>query len=726
MDDDDVLDNMSEESVEEAAAWKAKIARARQRDKRWHDQSKRILKRYRDERGDTDSRRKFNVLWSNVQTIKPALYSRTPVPICERRFLDKDPIGRTAAMIMERALRYEIEDNGFHEAVDKAVFDRLLPGRGTAWVRFEPTFRESLSLHPEGDSELSPELAEEEVEEHLVEGIGEYEEQASEDPALVGARVLVDYVHWQDLFISDARTWEEVEWIARQVYMNRSDLVERFGPELGKQIGLDHTPEEKDGSGLIGQHEPKATVYEIWCKYEREVVFVAEGYPGLIQKVDDPLKLDGFFPMPRPLYATLTNDSLTPVPDFKEYQDQANELDSLTDRCAKLEKALKVAGVYDSSAKGLQRLMEEGADNTLVPVENWTAFAEKGGIAGAISFLPIKEVAAVLAQLYQAREIVKRDLYEITGISDIVRGQSDPRETASAQQIKSNFGSQRISASQADVARFARDLIRIMGEIIAEHFPTERIMEISSAMHDEGIGAVMSQPMGAPATPSPVAFPGAPGAPAINPMAMQLMQMQQKRQIIDQAIALLRDEKQRGFRIDLETDSTIANEAAQDKQATVEFVTSATGFLQQAATMAQMDPTITPLLGKMMLFAIRRFRAGRDLENSFEEYIDEAQKRMTQAAQNPQESPKDEKAKAEVMKASIEAQAAQQKALMDQQEREMDFRLKEAEAQARLMELQREGELKAMEHQMRMREIAAKTASDLAQAIQPQPQAVVM
>jgi hypothetical protein len=91
------------------------------------------------------------------------------------------------------------------------------------------------------------------------------------------------------------------------------------------------------------------------------------------------LELEGFFPCAKPLYATTTSDSLIPVPDFILYQDQANELDILTDRIDGLVKSLRVRGVYDASQPALQRLLTEGDNNTLIPVDKWMAFSEKGG-----------------------------------------------------------------------------------------------------------------------------------------------------------------------------------------------------------------------------------------------------------------------------------------------------------------------------------------------------------
>src|SRR5215475_12814881 len=124
--------------------------------KRWFKRGDTIEKRYRDERNrvDEEGQRRYNSLWSNTEILRPALFGRTPIPVVERRFKDKDPVGRNAASMLERALRNEIEINGFHMSMLQAVDDYLLPGRGTVWVRYEPEIEEGVSLPPDSETDF--------------------------------------------------------------------------------------------------------------------------------------------------------------------------------------------------------------------------------------------------------------------------------------------------------------------------------------------------------------------------------------------------------------------------------------------------------------------------------------------------------------------------------------------------------------------------------------------
>lgn len=779
---------MAESSFKSARRWLTEIERAEKRDSKWVQRGRKIITRYRDERIDSSDgiqgRRRFNILWSNVQTLMPSLYARRPDAVCERRFLDHDPTGRVAATILERDIRYEVEQNGFHESVSAAVLDYLLVGRGQVWVRFEPgNGGEAASPEQEGESAYdqagnSPDqsaTADGPLDAGSpgggagsgvagtgvpADGVGSSADAyagVSLGPAGVPEGnngltpepecVPVDYVNWEDFLTSQARVWSEVTWVARRVYMGKTEMAERAkatGNDLWKEVPVER-PRDVNGRfvrSAEGEETSKAEIFEIWCKETKAVHFVAKGFDQVIEETPDPLHLRDFWPCPKPLYGTQTHDTLTPVPDYAEYQDQAEELDQLTNRLASLARSMKVVGAYDASATGLARILDEGMENKLVPVNNWAAFAEKGGMDGAISWVPIKDVAAVMIQLYEAREKVKADLYEITGIADIIRGQSDPRETLGAQQLKGNFATQRLAMRQSEVARFARDVIRIVGEIIAEHWSPQQMVLASSILQDEGVIAEETQqtpqqnPMighngGPPMGPTPLAPPpqGQPpvagsqlaggvvtgGAPGGSPPVPVIPPEVQKMQMVAQAIAMLRNDKMRGFRIDIETDSTIQPDAQQEKQARTEFVTAMAGFLQQAVQGALTFPPVLGLAGKTLQWAARGYRVGRDMESAIDEFLSAAAK-FQGAPPDPNQNAKNqtdqiklqadsEKAKAEIIKAQIDTQAIQQQAEQDRQTKLLEGQIKLAELQAKLDQQARDAELSQQEHFQRVSEI---------------------
>lgn len=472
------IDTRADFGTGDAALWSFWMGEDRiagKEESRWHKRARNIIKRYRDERPETgQSVHRFNILWSNVQTLIPTLYARTPKPDVQRRWLDQDDVGRLASVLLERAISYSLEHNDFDDVMQAVVQDRLLPGRGVARVMYVPHFGDPI---PAADEFEETDAAPVDVDNR-----GDTGEPLRE---VVYEEVVLSYVFWEDYREGPARTNREVPWKRYRAYMTRDQLIERFGTK-GRRVNLDFTPKGGDQQNPDKSTTPpdifkKAIVHEIWDRMKGEVVWLAPGTPDLIlDRVDDPLRLPGFFPSPDPLLATTTNDKRIPVPDYIEYQDQARELDTLTARIDTLTRALKVSGVYPGAQKAtLQQLVDEGTENKLIPVEDWAAWMDKGGLSNFIQWMPIKEVAETLIQLYAARDKTKDLLYEITGIGDIMRGATNPNETMGAQQLKANFSTRRIQPQQRDVARFARDMIRLSAGVIAEHFDPKTLSMIT-------------------------------------------------------------------------------------------------------------------------------------------------------------------------------------------------------------------------------------------------------
>jgi hypothetical protein len=614
--------------------------------KRWEARVDRIVKKYKDDsRYDRNPNARFNILWSNVQVIQPAIFARLPRPDVSRRFRDNDPIGRVASMMLERALEFELEHYGdYKSAMNNSVLDRLLGGRGVAWVRYEPHIvGEELGMPDEDIPEDGLEVTED-ADEAETEGGMEVESQERIEYECAP----VDYVHWRDFGHTIARTWEEVTAVWRRVYMNRPALVERFGEDLGYQIPLDTKPDDLKQSYKSDDGVYEALIYEYWCKETGRVYWISKSLGKILDERDDPLQLENFWPCPKPLYSTLTTDSLEPIPDFVIYQDQARELDALCDRIDGLINALKVRGVYDASATELQRLFSEGENNTLIPVHNWMAFAEKQGMKGAIDLVDITPFAAALQSCYQAMEQVKGQIYELMGIADIQRGQSDPNDTLGAQIIKSNNAMGRLKTQQHAVVDFATSLLCIKAQIICNHFTDETIIKISGAM--------------------------------------QLSD--EDKQLIPQALELLRDEASKNFRIEVTSDSMIYQDEQQEKQDRMQFLAAVGGFFQQAVPLVQAQPELAPMAIEMLKFGVTAFKAGKQLEGIIDETADKLRQQAKQAEGQPK-PPTPEMQKAQMQMQSEQAKI-QAQAQLKQQELQASSQAKQAEMQmASQLEMQK-------------------------------------
>ena len=637
--------------------------------KEWEGRADKIVKRYRDDsRTRNNPNAKFNILWSNVQTITPAIFARLPRPDVSRRFRDNDPIGRVASMMLERALDYEITHYGdYKSAMNQSVNDRLLGGRGTSWVRYEPHI-----VGSESDSEAIPEDGleiTEDIDEAETEG-GMYRE---DQERIEYECAPVDYVHWRDFGLTVARTWEEVTAIWRKVYLGRPALVERFGEDLGGRIPLDTKPEtSKSFSEKMGEGAKEACIYEIWDKTSGEVIWLSKSMGEILDTRADPLKLENFWPCPKPLFSTLTTDSLVPIPDFVLYQDQARQLDTLADRIDGFIQALKVRGVYDASEPSLARLFSEGENNSLLPVKNWNAFAEKQGMQGAINLVDIAPIAQALTMSYQAMDQVKGQIYEIIGIADIQRGQTDPNETLGAQVIKSNNAAGRLKTMQHAVVDFATELLSIKAQIICNHFTDDTIVKISGAM--------------------------------------QLSDTD--KQYIQPALALLRDESAKNFRIEVTSDSMIFQDEMQEKQDRMEFLSAIGGFMQQVIPAAQAVPEMTPMLMEMVKFAVTAFKAGKGLEGIIDETADKFREQAkAQEGQPKPPTPEQQKLQGQMQLEQAKMQASQQQAQQtmqfEQQKLQMQMELEKAkqeyQAQENQLKFQLEDQRNRAQAEMDMR-----------------------
>ena len=622
-----------------AARWIAEWRLAEQDAAQFTKRAKEIERRYMDERPTAEKdQTKFNVFWSNIQTLKPAIYATPPKPVVQRRYLDADPVARAASTILQRAIQTNIDQTGWHEVTDQCVQDYLVVGRGTPWARYEPHF-EAVSagqvkqaeasedgMQPAGDmggvlnspnieqpnsSIEQPVVSEDGTEGPEDDGLQITNDTESE--VVTYEEVCWDYVHWRDFRHSPSRVWQEVRWVGRLVLMTMDEGVERFG-EMFRDVPMIWRPDGMDEQDPSYQLFTRARVVEIWDKPSRKVIWFCPDYGvSTLDEKDDFLKLPEFFPCPRPLYATLSNASLMPAADLKFYQDQARELDDLTARISNIARATKVAGVYNSAADGVQRVMNEGVENQLVPVENWGAFSDSGGFKGAVDFLPLDQMVLALKQLVEVREQTKRDLYEITGIADIVRGQGMASATATAERLKGQFAQLRLRSRVGEVARFCRDMVRITGEIIAKHFQPQTLLLLSDFQQTSG------------ADP----------------------------QVAMKAIELLKNDQTRGFRIEIEVDSTVIADQEQEQTARVNFLKMAGEFLQQAVPLALQVPEIGVLAGQMLLFGVRGFPVGREMEAVFETALEQLQ----QAASQPKPEPPPDPA---IVKAQIDAQVSQQ------------------------------------------------------------------
>ncbi|KPK73353.1 MAG: hypothetical protein AMJ84_02330 [Acidithiobacillales bacterium SM23_46] len=500
----------------------------------------------------------FNVYWANVNVLRSALYANPPAPLVKRQFDDyMDDTARVAAVIMERLLTCDAT----HTSLSCAVEDRLIPGLGQVWVRYEPV----IITDEQGNDFVT-------------------DEQAP-----------VDYVHWEDFRYSPARTWSEVWWVARRVYMTKREVEERFGPEAVDKVTWGPAPA---GRRLDSELQPsetksrKAEIWEVWNKRRKTVCW----YPGRddtpLEEKYDYLDFKDFFPCPRPLAANLITSRFVPKNDYQMAKKQYRRVAALSDRIMLLEEAIRVVGAYDKTNAELKQMIG-GKNNLMIPVENWAMYSERGGAKGSVDWFPLDMVVAALEKLQAQLPAAMSQLYELLGISDIMRGVSSPRETLGAQQMKSSYSSARLQFSQEEVAKFVTDTLRLRAEVISNHFKPETIAKQSNIQY------------------SPDA------------------------QLAPQAIQLIKDKFLARYRIEVSTDTLSIPDYNAERSGRVDFITATGQFISQVWPLVQADPGSAPFLLQILQWGMSSFRSAQTIEGVFDQAVKATQLSLKQKASTP-------------------------------------------------------------------------------------------
>lgn len=639
-------------------------------DREYHETCDKVDELYSGLRKLTANRRdrQYQIFYANLEVKKPSLYSRPPVAVVSSRFKDRKPLPRRAADILERALNADIENDKLHDAMLLIRDDLAVNARGVPWLR-------------------------------LVERDG------IEVPSSV-------HVDRRDFRTDCARYWHEVGWVAKQAWLTRGEVKQRFG-EVPEGMVFEEKKPEKKGADSKYEGPAKASIWEIWHRPSRKVVFVSEGVQDVIEEADPPLDLTDFFPCPRPAYGTLQRGTLTPVPDFVFYRDQVEEIHELTARIGGLQQALRVKGFYASGNAEVGDAIESAmkrADNNalLVPISSMAALGT-GRMDDAIAWWPIEQVITTLQACIEVRRQLIQDVYEITGISDIMRGSTDANETLGAQELKSQYGSIRIREQQGELVRVARDIIRMKAEIMCENVPIDDLLLMAQvddlprqAEIEQQVQQITAQAWQAVQQMDP------------NDPATQQMIEQQKPQIeaqiaelqqqvtVEQVEALLKDQKLRPFVLDIETDSTIQPDENAEKQKRVEFMQALAPLLQQGVGAMQQAPQLGKFVAESIRFVASGFRAGRRMDDEIDDLAEGFANYQPPPQGNTGEDPEAAKAQAEA--AMVKAQADAKKAEVEGQI-----------AQAELPLKQQEGQLKAQETSAKIELTQAQTQKVLAE-----------
>jgi hypothetical protein len=586
--------------------WLERIRLSEEREQHWRDSAEKAENAYLAgcNKSERDSEApEFNIIHSNVETIVPSIYNSAGKPDIRARHNNTDPIAKVVSDILERAIMTQIDDSAMAAEVEASAQDTFVAGRGIVRVKF--------------DADVQGEQVQ-------------------------GERVEYEVVAWDDFRMGAAKKWKDVPWVAIRHTITQEALEEVEDKELADlQVDPDAVKSDDD-----------VTLWEIWCKRTRKVYFIVGENHKVLSVKDDPLGLKRFFPVTTPIQPITATNSMTPVCPYEIYKTLADELDMITRRIRGLTEVLKAKGIYAGTLEDLDALATAD-DGELVGLPDMEGIVAQGGLERAIMWWPVEKIIVVIRELVAQREQTKQAIYEITGISDIIRGQSSASETATAQQIKTQWGSLRIKKMQRLIERQVRELFIITAEIISSKFTIPTLQMISGMQ--------------------------------IPPEAMPLLQKP-----LDH------------YRIDVESDSTIRADLESGRREMAEFLQGTAQFFSSMAPIVAQAPQAAGPVVEMYSSFARQFNLGKQAEDALDQFAQIAK----QAAENPPPNPE-----AEAMQAEQQAKAQEMQANMQVKGQELQLKGAEMQqkgqiSQAELALKEREIGLKESELALRAQEIA--------------------
>lgn len=602
--------------------WNKELAASEKMLRRWVKSANKTVKRYIDDRAEgEDTWFRLNLFHANVTTLMSMLYGSLPQVEVTRRFQDaNDDVARVAALMLQRLLNNDIQEHGeeYSVVLRGVLEDRLVPGNGVARVRYEmesEEYSESVEVRNEDTGEME---AGEETRERML----------WEDAP-------VQYHYWGDVRWSYCRNWSEMRWVAFRHHLTKEDMIRRFGSAKEGEIRYEKANPANDKTDSYDRDSTDsvdtAAIWEIWDKESDTVFWHQQDQMNILEQADDPLELEGFWPCPPFFMANNSTTLYRPTSDFYLAQDTYNEIDRLETRIAMITEAVKVVGVYDKSIDGVQRMLKEGIENDLVPVDNWAILAEKGGLKGVIGWFPVEEVARTLGDLVARRQDQIALLYQITGMSDILRGASSQSGvSATEQELKAKFSSVRVQALQDEFAHFASDLLQLKAEIICKHFEPQTILRQANV---RGLAEADLQ-------------------------------------LIEPAIELLKNPEEMLFRVEIKPESVAMVDYAKKQQERTEYINTLGFFLQSAQPIVEMAPQATPTLLELLKWGLAGFKGSKEIEGVIDQAVEDLKRNPPQQ----QDDGEARKAEVEQMKAQAKLQELQMKMEHDSQKHQFEMR----------------------------------------------------
>ena len=233
------------DDVDEIKKWLDRITSAEKKWNTYHDLIKEIRDYYKNEK----KKNKQNIFWSSVETLKPFIYFKPPVPYVERKSKVNNPVEDMACKILEKALVHNLEAQDFDGVIKYARNDFILSGLGLTYEKYVPTFKTIVA--PVINENGVPVMQTSEI--------------------LESAKIETTYIDPKNLLTdcNHVAVWEDCAWVAQIIEMTKQEVIDQFGEDIAAQL-------IERGFSMQEELDRPTKVYRIWDKSGKRIIYLSQ------------------------------------------------------------------------------------------------------------------------------------------------------------------------------------------------------------------------------------------------------------------------------------------------------------------------------------------------------------------------------------------------------------------------------------------------------------------
>ena len=633
--------------------------------------------------------------WYSIFKIRQGLVlSRAGIPLGKDTSQSgADSVGQVSAVLIERLAKNMAKSFDFFDVLSACRDDFLATNFSTARAYYEKTdikerVKNRITPTPDPTNPESMFFADENGEEVLTDDIYQDDEgyfiYKNQVVDIENECIYLEHVNYDMILIDpDCKRYSRAKRLAFGNYYSPVQFKRIFGSKAASQLLAKRTENGDDDS----KKEQRVVVWEYWDMYEKECYWYCEECEELLTPdgyyMPDPTEdewvqpnglynLSGFFPCPKPLIMNNPTDEFWPVPEYYQLFEILEEIHTIFSRMMALTRAIRVRLLFDDGVDSLKSLINEASEGDAIGVPNLTQslLTANGDITNVVQYLPIAACVEGLNNL--SIELDKRlnMIYRLTGTSDMLQGiaQDQTQRTAAERQMTEKYALNQLSEPQKKMQEFVRDCYQLLTEMALNNFTDDSLERY------------------------------------IIPQTLQPKQQE----MYQAALGLLKDDPKR-FRIELETDSTIALNEQYDQAMRKELANVCTAALEHTAEIAASNPALARIELNLLKYLVQGFRQGKLFQNEITDAIDQVMEQMSQ--QEPAFDAAKAKNELEMAKAQTAHQLEEFKILSDgqlkQQEMAQNERLAGIKAQLESFKIQAASQQNEADNSMELQKLYA-------------------